>query len=98
MKERRQHSRLDFSEVVTFEASSTFAADASEMNFTGHGKAADVSDTGFCLVTLDAVKEDQILKINLPLPGVPVQAPTLAMVRWVVPDDGGYKAGLMFVL
>ena len=98
MKERRQHSRLDFEEAVTFEASSTFAADASEMNITGHGKAADVSDSGLCLVTQDVVKEDQIIKINLPLLGVPVQAPTLAMVKWVVPDNGGYKAGLMFVL
>ncbi len=98
MKERRQRSRLDFSEDVTFEASTTFAADTSAINFTGHGRAADVSDSGLCLVTRDAVKEDQILKVNLPLIGVPVQAPTLAMVKWVVPDEDGYKAGLMFVL
>ena len=98
MKERRQYTRLDFSENVTFETSSTFAMDAEEMNYTGNGKAADVSDRGLCLVTREAVREDQILKINLPLLGVPVQAPTLAMVKWVVPDNGGYKVGLMFVL
>ena len=98
MKERRQYTRLDFSENVTFEASSTFSVDAEEMNFTGSGKAADVSESGLCLVTGDVVKDDQILKINLPLLGVPVQAPTLAMVKWVVPYNGGYKVGLMFVL
>jgi len=98
MKERRQHTRLDFSEAVTYEASSSFKADASEVDFTGQGMAADVSDRGFCLITEDVVKEDQILKVNLPLPGVPVHTPTLAMVKWVVPEDDGYKAGLMFVL
>ena len=68
------------------------------MIFSGQGTAADVSDRGFCLVTRDVIREDQILKVNLPLPGVPVQTPTLAMVKWVVPEDDGYKAGLMFVL
>ncbi len=98
MKERRQYTRLDFTDDVTFESSSSFGVVATESGFTGLGKAADVSETGLCLVTRDAIKEDQIIKVNLPLPGVPVQAPTLAMVRWVVPDEGGYKAGLMFVL
>lgn len=98
MKERRQYSRLDFSEAVTYEAGSSFTAGASEVDIKGQGMVSDVSDKGLCLVTRDAVKEDQILKVNLPLLGVPVQTPTLARVRWVVPEGDGYKAGLMFVL
>ncbi len=97
-KERRIHSRLSFTNEVTFEASASMAANAAEMMHIGRGTAADVSESGLCLLTHDEVLEDQILKISLPLPGVPIQTPTLAIVKWVRPHNDGYKVGMMFVV
>ncbi len=96
--ERREQARLDFSDVVTFEASAFMAAEASESPRKCQGRTTDVSGSGLSLVTQDEVLEDQILKINLPLPGVSVKTPTLVVVKWVRPENDGYKAGVMFVV
>jgi len=74
------------------------AEEAGATLLKGQGMATDISANGLCLITHDAVRENQIMKINLPIPGVPVQAPTLVMVKWVSPQNEGYKAGVMFVL
>lgn len=86
---------MDFSGDVTFEGS---ASQSSETRQISHGTATDVTESGLCFITKDVVTEDQILKISLPLPGVPVQAPTLGIVKWVRSDNGGYKVGMKFIL
>lgn len=93
-KERRMDSRVDFSGDVTFESTVSMGE---ESPLSGSGVATDISANGLCLTTQDAVRENQIMKIHLPVPGVAVQAPTLVMVRWVSRHNGGYKAGMMFV-
>jgi hypothetical protein len=98
INERREQSRLRFSGEVTFEGSASLTAGPEERRIKGRGVAADISESGLCLTTQDIVEEDQILKINLPLPGVPVQTPSLVTVRWVRRENGGYAAGMMFVL
>lgn len=98
VKERREHSRLQFSGNVSFEESASLSAEASETQGQGHGTAYDVSESGLCLITEMLLKEKQVLRINLPLPGVSVQTPSLAMVRWVRPDNGNYKIGMMFLI
>lgn len=97
-KERRINSRLDFSGAVTFESTVPMAGEAEGMPLKGRGTATDISADGLCLTTQDVIKENQVMKINLPIPGVPVHTPTLVMVRWVSPENGGYKAGMMFVV
>jgi len=97
-KERRIHSRLDYSGFVTFESSASMAEQTEGMPLKGRGIATDISANGLCLTTQDAVRENQIIKINLPIHGVPVQTPTLVMVRWVTAQNGGYKAGMMYVV
>ncbi len=97
-QERRDNTRASFSTEVTFQISASIAADAAEMLHTGSGTASDVSESGLCLLTHDEVQEDQILRVNLPLPGVQVHTPTLAIVKWVRPHNDGYKVGMMFVV
>jgi hypothetical protein len=44
------------------------------------------------------VKDGQIVKISVPLPGMSMQVPTLAMVMWSKPHGDGYKVGMKFVI
>ncbi len=98
IKEHRAHTRIDFTGDVTYEASLFSGDEETVMLKTGEGSAVNVSERGLCLVTKDNMKEGQILKVNLPMPHIPVQAPTLAMVRWVRPYNDGYKVGMMFMI
>lgn len=98
MKERREHSRVDYSGVVTYEASSGFGSDNPDRKEQGKATAVDMSESGLCLITHDSVKDNQILKINVPLPGLSLKIPTLAMVMWQRPYNDAYKVGMMFVI
>lgn len=96
MKERREYSRIDFSGTVSYEACSTLEPESADPEV--RGTAVDLSKSGLCLITRDAVKDKQILKINMPLPGLDLQIPTLAMVMWKRPHNDAYKVGMMFVI
>lgn len=98
LKERREHSRIDYSGVVTYETSSTFLSDNTSKKDQWKATAVDVSESGLCLITHDSVKDNQILKINVPLPGLSLKIPTLAMVMWQRPYNDAYKVGMMFVI
>ena len=93
-KERREHSRLDFSGIVSLEACSSIEAESSD----SQAAAVDVSESGLCLITHHPLKDKQILKINVPLPGLSLKVPTLAIVMWQRPHNDAYKVGLMFAL
>jgi c-di-GMP-binding flagellar brake protein YcgR len=64
------------------------------------GKVLNVSAGGVCLLTDEALKVGQVLKMALPLPSVEATTPTLAEVRWVQKQNkkGIYQAGLRFLL
>ena len=64
------------------------------------GKVVNVSTGGLCLMTDEALKVGQVLKMALPLPTVEATAPTLAEVRWVKKENpkGDFQAGLRFLL
>lgn len=98
MKERREHARIDYSGMVTFEASPALASENTGEEEKRKATAVDVSESGLCLITHEAVKDKQILKINVPLPGLSLQIPTLAMVMWQRPYNDAYKVGMMFVI
>lgn len=89
---------MDFSGMVTYAASSSLAAEGPAADSTWTAAAVDVSEGGLCLITKDAVKDKQILKINVPVPGLSLQIPTLVMVMWQRPHNGAYKVGMMFII
>jgi c-di-GMP-binding flagellar brake protein YcgR len=64
------------------------------------GTVVNVSTGGLCLMTDEALKVGQVLKMALPLPSVEATAPTLAEVRWVQKENsaGTFQAGLRFLL
>lgn len=98
MKERRENSRTDFSDIITYEAGVSLVKDVKSDQLRGEGQAVDISKGGICLVTKEELSKNQILKINIPMPGMSVQTPALAMVRWTRPHQDGYKVGMMFVI
>ena len=98
MKERRDNSRIDLTGTVTYEMYSSVDEETSEDRQKGSGTIVNVSGSGLCLDTRDIVKDTQILKVNIPVPGMPVQIPTLAMVMWKQTRDDGSRVGLMYVI
>ncbi len=97
MKERRDHTRQEYSCSVSYERSSP-PVEWEDVPKTGEGRAVDLSESGLCMNTSDDMEDMQILKINLPVPGMPVQIPTLAMVVWNMPYDKEYRVGLKFIV
>ncbi len=59
------------------------------------GVTMNFSQSGLCLVTKKALRESQVIKIDLPLLEAPLTAPTLAQVKWVMPEREMFKVGLM---
>ncbi len=98
MDERREYMREALVGCVTFEMSESLSKEFSAFPQRGEGDAIDVSDGGLSLFTKDAVEDGQIVRIKLPLPGMQVQTPTLAKVRWSKPHDKGYKVGVSFIV
>lgn len=98
MKERRVNARVNYSDNITYEAGASLVEEVKSDSLRGEGKAVDISEGGICLITKEAMYENQIVKINIPIPGIPVQTPALAMVRWTRPYHDRHKAGLMFVI
>ena len=98
MEERREHLRAALSGSVTFEMSESLSKEFSVSPQSGGGNAIDVSEGGLSLFTKDVVEEGQIVRIEIPLPGMSIKTPTLAKVRWSKPHDKGYKVGLNFIL
>jgi c-di-GMP-binding flagellar brake protein YcgR len=98
IQERREHLRIDYPGMATYEPSSGCGSENTGKKEMGKATAVDLSESGLCLITNDAVRDKQILKINLPLPGLDIQIPTLAMVMWHRPYNGAYKVGMMFVI
>jgi len=96
---QRQAQRFQLSVDVTYEMSvHENSWQAVEKQTKGH--ILNVSTGGLCLLTDEALKVGQVLKMALPLPSVEATAPTLAEVRWVKKGNpqGDYQAGLRFLL
>ena len=98
MKERRDNSRNDLTGDVTYEVCSSVESDEAEGRQKCHGTVVNVSGSGLCFDTDDDVRETHIVKVNIPMPGMQVQIPTLAMVMWKKQIDSGTRVGMMFVI
>lgn len=64
-----------------------------------HGKVADISDGGFCIVTAKVPARSSLLQGRLRFAKLPAQIPTLVQVRWSKKTSGRqYMIGLQYVL
>lgn len=95
--EKRQAQRFPLSEKVHYEPS---VHETSMQTVRIEAQIQNVSAGGLCLLTKEALKTAQVIKIALPLPSVEASTPTLTEVRWVREDSGKgvYQAGLRFLL
>ncbi len=98
MKERRDNLRIDLSGAVSYEACSSVDTDTADDLQKCNGTVVNVSGSGLCFDTADDVRESEIVKINIPMPGMQIQIPTLAMVMWKKQIDTGSRVGMMFVI
>jgi hypothetical protein len=59
----------------------------------------NISRSGVCLLIDQAFEVSQVLRCEIPLPGLPVRVPTLLLVRWIERPRGthAYRVGLQFV-
>jgi hypothetical protein len=96
-KERREHLRVDFSDILSFASCTSLDADAAESQSKGEGTAVDVSKGGLCLLSKDSMKDTRVVKLSIPLPGLSVHIPALAMVVWEKPFEDAYKVGMKFI-
>ena len=97
-KERRECVRIDYSSSVTYEAYSDFGAESPDRSDSREAALVDLSESGLCLIAPEAIRDKQVVKVNLPLSGVSMKIPTLAMAVWQKPYKDGYKVGMMFVV
>jgi hypothetical protein len=64
-----------------------------------HGKVADISEGGFCIVAATVPARSALLQGRLRFAKVPTQIPTLVQVRWSKKAPGRqYMIGLQYVL
>ncbi len=92
-KERRLHPRKEFMSAITFDVG------AQERTVeTAEAEILNVSAGGTCILTENAQEPGKVLRLKLPLQGTDIHVPSLAEVRWVVPDGNRYKMGLRFLL
>lgn len=96
-KERREHIRIDFSDILSFTSCTSLDADTAGSEYKAEGTAVDVSKGGLCLLSKNSMKDTRVVKLSIPLPGLSVEIPALAMVVWETPFEDAYKVGMKFI-
>lgn len=90
--ENRKNPRKDFNTTIEYFFTPTTVDNQKEQTFKGVTR--NISDSGFCMYTLNAVKKGQELKIQKNLL---LRNRTSAVVQWVKKvDDDIFSTGLMF--
>jgi hypothetical protein len=98
MEDRRGNKRIDFAYTVTYESSCSLLHEVDESQINGQGTVTNISNNGLCVITQGILKENQMVKVNLPLPGISIRIPSLATVKWIKPDNNGYRVGMQYVM
>jgi hypothetical protein len=93
--DQREHPRYSYKEVATLPFSTIYASNSTKAI---HAQILDVSQGGVALRGEQSVKENQVVRCTLSLPGVPVRVPTLMRVRWSRKVRHGYLIGLQFLI
>ena len=94
-QDHRRHSRFSCKDTDTIPFSTLRVANS---NITVLGQVQDISEGGVGIRSDSGIKEDQVVRCNLSLPGVPVRVPTLMRARWSRKAGKGYVIGLQFLI
>jgi c-di-GMP-binding flagellar brake protein YcgR len=97
--DQRQARRFSFSGKATYEVSISQVSHKKQATKM-EGQIQNVSESGICFVTTEALKNTQIVKLEFPLPVNGPAIPTVVEVRWVrrTPGKKAYQVGLRFLL
>ena len=96
-RNKRSHAR--YSARASFQGSSLPALSGSKRVADLHGKVADISDGGFCIITAKVPARSSLLQGRLRFAKVPTQIPILVQVRWSKKTSSRqYMIGLQYVL
>ena len=105
-KERRQETRVDFSEKLSFQVAvpTTPWLPPGKRDFQRKERPSaqikNVGRRGCCLIIDRPLEKFRIIKLDFPLPQVSSSIPTLAEVRWLEPESkqDQYKVGVRYLL
>ncbi len=95
-RERRITERYALKAKVIYERSAALT----RREVIHAGKTLNISRGGFCIKTQTPLTQFQIIRVQIPVPGVKAALPTLAEVCWVegLKKEKGYSVGLRFLL
>ena len=94
-QDQRRHPRFSCKDTDTLPFSTLTVANS---NITVLGQVQDISEGGVGIRSDSGIREDQVVRCNLSLSGVPVRVPTLMRARWSRKVGKGYVIGLQFLL
>jgi hypothetical protein len=97
MIERRIHQRSASIADIKFQTGAV-SSEIKKQVKSIKGEGVNVSEGGVCLRVTKPVRKDQVIKVIFPVNDIPVEIPTLAMVRWVKPHKKKYMVGIMFIV
>ena len=96
MSENRAHRRYSFAGVQNIPFSIVHYPSNTEK--TLRFQMQDLSQGGVCLRGESTVKEGEVVRCELGVPGLPVTIPTLLRARWDRQLSDGYIVGMQFVV
>ena len=96
-REKRAHPRHSFKESGATVPFSTIKG-TKKNGKPVQAQVLDISQGGACLRGDHRLKDDDVVRCDLSLPGIPVSLPTLMRVRWTRKLQEGYMIGMQFLI
>jgi hypothetical protein len=95
MTEKRASERQPYFEEM--ELGILMTGTAGEITLHG-AYCLNISHGGLGLSTSHRLRENQIVRISLPVKGFHATVPVLAEVSWVMADNNGHRAGVRYLI
>ncbi|OGQ98105.1 MAG: hypothetical protein A2521_10975 [Deltaproteobacteria bacterium RIFOXYD12_FULL_57_12] len=93
--EKRRSERSEFRQTLELELSAVRETDALSVR---RAFGLDISSGGMAMVTDVALAEGEIVRLLDPKSSAGFDLPVFAEVRWAVPANGHWRAGLRFLM
>ncbi len=97
-KDRREYERVPVTGEITIVSTMSPGETKETGPIAGTCKSVNISSGGLCIVTEKTLSVPSVVRVNVPVPGVPVEIPALAMVMWQEQCGSGSMAGLKFII
>ncbi len=91
--------RSDFRGIVVFAVSCDKSGKGGgKVDAIKKARSLNISKRGMCFETSYLLRENEIIRIMLPLKEINVNVPVLGEVRWIKPVDQKYRVGVSFII